>query len=110
MKNKLEKNKTKKDNKKLEENKNASTLEEILEVNKKILESNEKIAATNDYLKKYFRNRVTFMSVKWILVLAILILGFISLTSVFDYLRENIDFYEGRVNQVLEYKEVIEKY
>lgn len=111
MKKKIEKAKSDKNIKKDKDNssQNDLKLDQILQTNKKILETNEKILQNCSYLKNYFRNRSIFLAAKWVLLLIILILGFISFSSIFDYLRDNINLYETRFNQVLEYKEFIDK-
>jgi len=89
---------------------NLSILQEILKSNQEILKSNEEIAASSDFLRRYVRNRIIIATVKWVLVIAVLVLGFMSFSSVFDYVRENIDYYENKANQVLEFRDVLDNY
>lgn len=81
-----------------------TVLNRIDQTNQEILVLNQQIASSNEYLKRYFRFRLIANLIKWLVLIVVLILGFISLHSVFDYLRQNIDLYENKVNQVVDYK------
>lgn len=82
---------------------NLQLLQDILKTNKEILKSNKEIAASSSFIKKFIRNRIIIITIKWVLVVAVLVLGFMSLTSVFDYVRENLDYYEEKANKVTEF-------
>ncbi len=94
----------KKDNKDLNQD-ILDTLKDIQKTNKEMLELNKSITDATAFLKKHFKFRIIFNAVKWTLLVIILLIGFLSLSSVFDYLRDNIDHYEGILNQVLEFRE-----
>jgi len=84
---------------------NLSLLQDILKTNKEILKQNEEIANSSSFIKKYVRNRIIITTAKWILIVAVLIFGFLSLSSAFDYLRDNIDYYEDKLGQVTDFME-----
>ena len=79
-------------------------LEKINQSNQELLILNQKIASSNEYLKRYFHFRFIASIIKWVVLIIILVFGFISFNIVFDYLRNNIDLYQDRVNQVVGYK------
>ncbi len=79
---------------------NLSLLQDILKTNKEILKQNEEIANSSSFIKKYVRNRIIITTAKWILIVAVL-----SLSSAFDYLRDNIDYYEDKLGQVTDFME-----
>lgn len=95
---------------KVGDEKTVDLLQNILKSNQEILQSNKEIAASSSFIKRYIRNRIIITTVKWVLIVIVLVLGFMSLTSVFDYVRENLDYYEDKVGQVLEFKDVIDNY
>lgn len=87
----------------LEENKSGSLAEnkEILDKLDEIIELNKKIEVSSAYSAKRLRNRRVFITVKWSLLVAVIILGFISYNTIFDYLRKNVNDYENIINNVL---------
>lgn len=75
---------------------------QILNKLDELLALNKQIASSTNYLKKRFRIRWIANIVKWLLLVVVLFLGFLSLSSVFDFVRKNIDDYENKFNYILE--------
>ncbi len=76
--------------------------EEIKNLEHKNLELGQEILKSSLYIKKYIKMRRIFAGIKWTLLGLILILGFLSMNFIFDYLQDILNSYQGQINQIVE--------
>lgn len=75
---------------------------EVLKKLDELLELNKKIAHSASYSERRLRNRKIIITIKWSLLGAVIVLGFISYSTIFDYARKYVDEYEDTFNKVKE--------
>lgn len=91
--------------KSLEKNTNEeilAVLKELKEANQEILKLNNRIAESASYLERYFHLQAIFTGIKWVIIIAILVLGIISLSAVFDYVKDSVSSYSGNLSSFFE--------
>lgn len=76
---------------------------EILDKLNELIEINKEIAISSKYSARRLRNRKILLAVKWSLLAAVIILGFISYNTIFEYIRENVNDIEVVMNNFLDW-------
>lgn len=73
----------------------VSQKDEILEVNKAILRTNQEIAESLKYIRNHFRFELVVTGVKWFIIVAFIIFGFVSLGSLIPDLSASLSAVSG---------------
>lgn len=76
---------------------------EVLEKLDEIVEQNKKIISSTSYSERRLRNRRIFITIKWSLLVVVVILGLISYKTIFDYTRNNVDNLETYILNLVKY-------